>query len=945
MVRTPGRRARRGALLLLGLVLAGAGGCLPMSASPLRVWVAGDLDAVGANSPVVAESEVFSAAGGEIRLVAGVNETLGFQLVLRSAQPMTIPLKIEISDLAGPRGKISSGAHTTVYRVGDVRVAHFGSWYPEHTGRPATPTDFPDKLIPWDAPGAGAVRLDSTRNALVWVDLQVPPTTDPGEYVGRLALRDTARNTVLLTYGIRLRVMPVALPTEPGLAVLCRVDPRDLLTEYLGWPREPAEDTRLMPGRADDASAISLVNATMRLFHEHGMTPVLWASFPKYRPLRDRQVEVEWGPYDALVSGWLNGEAFDDLVGASRWPLPASLEFPNAVREGGLGDAHYARLLSAYLAECRRHFAERGWLDRAFLRLLPPEPLGAESVRRVERMVAIVRQSEVNLPIVAHLPVRSLRGLGWRDCPDVDLPDVGIWAPPGMWFEPSALLQERARGRQIWMVPDRPPYSGSLAVESLATDAECLPWQAYRYGVGALWIEHAAELGTGDDGAAADCLIYSGRPYGVTDRPLGSIRLKRLRRGLQDYGLLQLLERRGKREAARVLAEQLVPWAGSDACIDSLVNCRPAAWPRDPRVLSMAREVLLRELAADAEPNADRESAARRAEWTALMNQPGRVRAGVTGVRLTSAERGLKARAFCSVLNATDRTLSGTWQLPAPPVGWTPLPAPAVSAGAHCRRTAELEFNLAGLAYNPDGVYPIDLEFEAEGTSAMSVAARLAVAACPMVAKAPVIDGDLSDWALATNNAAGDFRLLRGVNTGGPQEQSARPTLGTRAFFCMDRERLYVAVRCQLNTGEPPICRAENFVTVDGGMPWGQDLVELLIDPRQVPEGNGGDLYVLQIKPNGVLVATKGCRAEPQVGNCETWMSGAQVAVQVQNEAWLIELGLPLAALGPQAADNPLWGFNVTRLEARRGEYSSWSGAHETCYSPQALGNLLLVGR
>ncbi len=155
---------------------------------------------------------------------------------------------------------------------------------------------------------------------------------------------------------------------------------------------------------------------------------------------------------------------------------------------------------------------------------------------------------------------------------------MGIWAPPGMWFEPGAVREERARGREIWMLPDRPPYSGTLAVESLASDPQCLAWQAYRYGIQGLWIEHAADCGTVDDGrgggrsAATDCLIYSGRPYGVTDRPLGSIRLKRLRRGLQDHACLQLLERRGKAGAGRLLAEQLVPWGGTDACVDNLVS-------------------------------------------------------------------------------------------------------------------------------------------------------------------------------------------------------------------------------------------------------------------------------------------------------------------------------------------------------------------------------------
>ena len=950
-VMGPVRWLRRGISLLLGWALVGAGGCvLPLGQPPVRAWAAGELEGIGRDAPVVAENEIFSAARQEIRLIAAINETVGFQLALRSAQPMTIPLKIEISNLTGPRGNISGQTHAKFYRVGEVRVERFGSWYPEHTGRPAVPTDFPDKLIPWEAPGADVVALDNTRNALVWGDLSVPPTTDAGEYVGKLLLRNTTNNVVLATYNMRLRVMPVALPSEPDLAVICRVDPRDLLAEYLGWPHEPAEVVRLLPDNPDHAAAIGLVNATMRLFHEHGMTPVLWASFPKYRPLRDRRVEVDWAPYDALVSGWLSGEAFDDLVGLKRWPIPASIEFPNAEREGGLADARYARLLSAYLAECARHFAERGWLDRAFLRLIGPEPLDATSVERVERTLAIVRQSEVNLPVVAHLPLRSLRGLGWRDSPLIELPDVGIWAPPGMWFEPGAIREERARGREIWMLPDRPPYSGTLAVESLTSDAECLAWQAYRYGIQGLWIEHAAECGTVDDGRgggrlpAADCLIYSGRPYGVTDRPLGSIRLKRLRRGLQDHACLKLLERRGKPGAGRLLAEQLVPWGGTDACVDNLVSCRPAAWPRDPRMLAMAREVLLRELAADVAPQiVDADLAARRTDWAVLMSQPGRLRAAATGVRLIPGEQGFNARAFCSVLNVSESEVAGSWQVLSPPVGWTPLPMSQIRVGPHCQRMAEMDFQLGGLAYNPDGVQPLQLQFVADGLGAITAPARLAVAACPLAPRPPIVDGDLSDWALASNNAAGDFRLVRGPEAG--LGQSDRPTLGTQAFFCMDRERLYVAVRCESKAGEPPICRAENFVTVDGGVPWGQDLVEILIDPRRVPEGTSADLYALQVKPNGVLVATKGCHTEPQVGQCETWLSGAQVAVQVRDEAWVVELSLPLAALGARATDNTLWGFNVTRLEARRGEYSSWSGARGSCYRPQALGNLLLLAR
>ena len=146
-----------------------------------------------------------------------------------------------------------------------------------------------------------------------------------------------------------------------------------------------------------------------------------------------------------------------------------------------------------------------------------------------------------------------------------------------------------------------------------------------------------------------------------------------------------------------------------------------------------------------------------------------------------------------------------------------------------------------------------------------------------------------------------------------------------------------------MQAGEPTLWRADNRVPLDGAVPWGQDAVEILIDTRAATEGTCSDIYNLQIKPNGVLVARRGCRTDPPMGRSEIWQSEATVAVRAEREAWLIELALPLAALEPDARKHRVWGFNVTRLDARRGEYSSWSGARGNCYSPKSLGNLILL--
>ena len=79
------------------------------------------------------------------------------------------------------------------------------------------------------------------------------------------------------------------------------------------------------------------------------------------------------------------------------------------------------------------------------------------------------------------------------------------------------------------------------------------------------------------------------------------------------------------------------------------------------------------------------------------------------------------------------------------------------------------------------------------------------------------------------------------------------------------------------------------------------------------------------------------------MGAYEPWQCGARAKVSVRPEAWVVELSLPLTALGPDAVRNRIWGFNVTRLDARRGEYSSWSGTRGHRYLPRSLGNLVLL--
>ena len=941
-------RRRRGAAVLLGVavLLAGAG-CLEPGARGVAVWVVdGDEDLLADTAPS-SENDVFSAARGQIRLRAALNETVALQVALRSSTIPAGPFDVRVTDLVGPGGRVASDALVRRYRVQYTSVARFRSWYPGHTGRPTVPGLFPDRLVPWEAPrGGGPVQLTSARNELVWIDLTVPPTLRAGVYRGRLEVSHVTDRQPQFVSELMLEVLPVALPGRHSLPVLCRVDPGDLLAIHLAWPRVPAEQIALVPEAPSHLAAVGLVRETLELLHTHRMDPLLWAAFPKFQAAADRRVAVDWAAYDALVSGWLDGSAFPDRAPVEFWPIPASLHYPDAARNGGLGSPGYARLLAAYLVECRRHFAERGWLDRAVLRICPPAPLDADAVAAVRTLTEIVRRSAAPLTVVAHLPPRSLAGLGWAGAPAIELPEVGVWAPPAIWFEPAALSAERQLGRVAWLMPDRPPYSGALTIEAPATDARVLAWQAYRLGASALWIEDAARAydpsDPGDTArpAAMDGLVQPAVEYGLRERPVATLRLKRLRRGVQDLELLRLLEENGRRLLAESLAQQVVRWAGTDACRDNLLSGRESGWSSDPAVLRTARELMLAELAAaPGEPRAG--AVAAQARWALLMNQAERVAVRVEGVRLTRTAEGLRAHLRTSVTNSTNRSLTGRWRLPRTPPGWQPPGDVPVTAEPGQRQVARLLADVSGLSYNTDGVYPFELTLDTAALGAFPVAGRLAVAACPLLTRPPRIDGRLDDWPLASSNALGDFRLA--LSPGEPTGLAPAATLPTQAFVGMDATTLYVGVRCGLRTGEPPVWRPDNEIPVDGGVPWGQDVVEILLDPRDVPEGTSADVYCVQIKPSGLTLTRRGCYTEPPMGRSEPWACRPRVAVQVTPEAWTVELAVPLAALGPEARRQPVWGFNVTRLDARRGEYASWSGARGFLYAPQALGNLLML--
>lgn len=921
-------------------------GCAASVGRPeLSVWVADErTDCARAGA---APQRTEGREANSIHLEAARGETIGLQVVLHSRSAPAGPYTVELGDLGGSGGSMAAAQCARRFCARYVRVSDYSSWYPEHTGRPPRPAYFPDVLVPWDAPtGGGPIQLDGVRDSIVWVDWSVPDGAAAGDYSGSIRVLGAA-GAVEFEARWSLRVLAIAMPLQPTLPVVARCDPRSLLQSSGDWPAGEGP-LRLLPHLPEHAKGISLTQSLLSTLKSHQLCPVLWAGFPRYEDTNDGGVEVSWADYDALVASWLDGPKR-----ARYWPVPASVEYPDAERYGGFESARYSRALARYLGESEKHFRERGWQAAAFVRLVPPAPLNQRALETLKRAAGILRQSEAHLPLAAHLPSGSLRGLGWYDAPPETADEVDIWIGPGMWFEPERIAEQAALGKQSWLMPEAPPYCPSLQVATCASDPISLAWLAFRYGFNAIWVENAAEVaagpGRGDSPSAG--LVYSGAAWGMPQSVVPSMRLKRLRRGVQDHALLTALAKNGKSLLARKICGEVVRWGLTDAAGENLLARRETGWEIDGGAYLQAQRLVLRELGLpiDSPPasvpvaqggSESPPDSRLNDEWGRLLNPAQRVQPEIRGVRLLEDEDGLHAAVFCAVSNDSSDRITVAWSLPNPPAGWRLDRVARTEVGPGQRRLSQLTLGVDAFSFNVDGVYPFEFLFEQvqpQGDN-QSVAGRLAIAACPLIEHGPTIDGRLDDWQLASNNAAGDFRLVR---PGGGRGD--RPVNGTQAFFAMDVDTLYIAVRCGREGGGELIWRSDNEINVDRGFPWGQEIVEVLLDPRGTAEGGSGDLYCLQIKPNGLLLARKGCRTSPPMGPSETWVCDARVSTLRAEDAWVAELALPLAAFGKLAQRSNIWGCNITRLDAHHGEYSSWSGARSTCYLPLTMGNLVLL--
>ncbi|MGH2532728.1 MAG: glycoside hydrolase domain-containing protein [Thermomicrobiales bacterium] len=511
-------------------------------------------------------------ARDELRLSALRGERVSFQVVCRTGDaPAAVAARVE-----GPEG-----ANVRVRRVGYVPMPHLNTETPadDAEGIAFLPGFVPDPLYPESSLTAGPQETNS-----FWVTVTVGTDATPGEHILRATL--TTDGGQESRHVVRLTVREAALPAR-----------RDFPVTHWFYADAIADWYRV---DLFSEEFWRLIDPYFRNLVEHGQDTILTPIFTPpldgiKRPTQLLHVERDGDGYRfdwTYVTRWLDAartaelDRFEWSHLFSQWGARHAIRIYRGHGEDGtlLWDPEtpgtsetYRRFLTAFLPAFERFLRTEGVLERSFFHL-SDEPHGAEQLASYRAARELLRELAPWMRVMDALSEVEYARAGVTDTPVALLPSVPAFAAEG--FPAWAYFCCVPRGRYLNRMCDTP-----LAKIRMSG------WLLYRMGVEGFlhwgynyWYQRQTTMLI-DPFQVTDAVAWPNWGYGDPfvvypgpDGPLDSIRWEVFAESLQDYALLQ---------AAGV--------ERNDPLLGEIVDF--AAFPRDPRWIRDARELVMKRLA------------------------------------------------------------------------------------------------------------------------------------------------------------------------------------------------------------------------------------------------------------------------------------------------------------------------------------------------------------
>lgn len=962
-------RKRSGTILLCVLLGAVLSGC-PSSQSglstdevetadvPAEVWAVSDMVALSNKLPAYQDYSILDDRGETLRLFAAANETVSVQVVVDAPSDGLAEVTVHPSELRGVGVHAIPAEQIDIFRMLPVRVHDVPAWYIRLAKRNPRDEAQYDPLVPLDAPvGGQPYRLRPRERLALWVDITIPRNLPGDEYSGTLEVR--VGNKRLKEYRVEVKVYDFLLPDSRPFAILGAFDHRTLFRQFVTRDGKPFEPTVFAPDHPEIQAGLEYYDQLMQLAHEHRLD--LFDRQLQPKPQRDAQgrLTLDWSAFDAVAKPYLTGEAFSDRVGVSGWAIPITEDWPVPDYYGGADGEMYVRTVETITKESANYFRGLGVEEQMFAWPVRAEP-DPSQYARYRSLAEMIRRADDGVALLSRLPLQPPAGLeNWPQLPRLER-FVDILAPPAHWLDPRRAEEFRTPRNPlagIWITPGRPPFLPSLSVLATPTGVRAIPWFVQRYDCTGLFLPEVlnwnGRVFESPDGAETR-LFYPGREIGL-DRILPSVRLKRLRRGLQDTQYLWILRQRQKSEFARAIIQSMVRYAGLEAVGEQYLDPRVSGWVQDGEAWIFARRMLADEISQTIHPRvlSEQEKLAQRLRLdmfrkathklridevqTFLRPGPSRLEIGPDGQPVESPV--IQGKLRVSLRNEFPDAKRCTLEVVGFPAGWNALRGPQTieSLAPDTTDSVNLFVQGATIPSAGDGKLPFVVRLSADGLADRDIELIVPYLVARPTEKPPHIDGHLEDWPAGRFHTATGFRLL---GARGEDSTLGLATQQTYVSVLQDESYVYFAIRAQ----EPNLTRLtvqpDNFLRYEQLLASGEDIVEIILDPTGRAKTRD-ELYHFAIKPNGIMIQEQGV-GEPAQGNAKPINTGANVAVGREETAWTVELRIPRAAFGRSGRTEPFWRVNFSRFRVQAMEASSWTGAPRHFYDPGNLGTMFV---
>ncbi|MGH1357329.1 MAG: glycoside hydrolase domain-containing protein [Burkholderiaceae bacterium] len=577
-------------------------GCVNLGES-LMLCAASDMARPTRQGPVALEHSNFDLTDGVIRLDAARNETIAWQFIVQTRQPVLDSLEV-IAGALEPHGKsrpLTPVAHQSFFQAHYLAIENGGyKWGPPTLVLPY-PASYPDALIPQRKPCQAGQQLferfslptKARQNQAIWIDTFVGKTTPPGRYIQTMVIRS---QSAAIEVRVELTVHAVTLPDRPSIDAVGEV--------YAAYALE---------GVGIDVSHAdwqAMAQCYQQLAHRHRL--IFIERFP--RGLEPDQLDGYVEAFGPILKGDLftpahgyRGPGQGEPVSLWRppWPQRHDLELAEPLTQAQLDQyEQLARQWQVLLAQ--NDWRHPRYFAYIFDEVDGPAQSGV-SVAEHRQYIAMAHQQmgRVQKALDRGAPEQPIDLLWtshsnpaqWRDEPDLNLVGkVRVWAPNASAADPVFLAERRNAGDSIWFYHSGHPAIGAHSINASGIEMRTWGVVGARYGFDGqfMW---AVNLGSpvapyeqpsykpDDDRVGNGVLVYPGNQLPALGKPglvaapgpVPSMRLKSWRRGLQDAELY-FLARARQAAAAERLIRNLIPTALADARGSASWSDNPSDW-------------------------------------------------------------------------------------------------------------------------------------------------------------------------------------------------------------------------------------------------------------------------------------------------------------------------------------------------------------------------------